>query len=170
MPRWALVLVAVVAAGLGACGDDEGSTGSGSGSGTVGASGVGACEPVGDGGGTEVGVTLDEWKVVASPASVAAGKVTFDVRNEGEEPHELVVVRAESASELKIVDGKVDEDALPAGAFVGEVEAFPAGQTCKGTFELTAGSYVLFCNIVETHEGKPESHVQEGMVTTFEVR
>lgn len=175
MPRWgALVLLASVALGLGACGGGEGTTGSGSGSGsgsgTASASGVGACEPVGNGGGTEVGVTLDEWKVVASPASVAAGKVTFDVRNEGEEPHELVVVRAKSASELKVVDGKVDEDALPAGALVGEVEAFPAGQSCEGTFELSAGSYVLFCNIVETHEGKPESHVQEGMVTTFEVR
>lgn len=175
MPRWgALVLVAAVAVGLGACGDDEGSTGSasgsGSGSGTASASGVGACEPVGDGGGTEVDVTLDEWSVAASPASVPAGKVTFDVRNDGEEPHELVVVRAASPGELKVVEGKVDEEALPAGAFVGEVEAFLAGESCEGTFELGAGSYLLFCNIVEEHDGKPESHFEEGMVTAFEVR
>jgi hypothetical protein len=175
MRRWGSAIAAVVlVTTLGACGDDEEGTGSasasGSASGSASASGVGACEPVGEGGGTTVAVTLDEWKIAAEPASVAAGKVTFDVRNEGDEAHELVVVRGVAPSDLEVVDGKVDEDALPAGAFIGEVEAFPAGEACEGTFELAAGSYVLFCNIVEEHEGEPESHFQEGMVTTFEVR
>lgn len=165
---WPLILALGLT--VAACSDDKPSEGATSGSASAPASGVGACEPVGGGGGTSVAVTLDEWNVTAEPVSVPAGPVTFDVRNDGGEPHELVVVRAGSAEELTVVEGKVDEDALPDGAFIGEVEAFPAGETCDGTFELTAGSYVLFCNLLEEHEGEPESHFQEGMVTTFEVR
>lgn len=161
------MLAAVAVAGAG-CGDDD-SSNSASASSTGSASGVSACVPVGDGSGTEVRVTLDEWSVAAAPAAVPAGMVTFDVRNDGEEPHELVVVRGVASDALTVVDGKVDEDALPAGAFIGEVEAFPAGEACEGTFELAAGSYTLFCNIVEEHDGQPESHFEEGMVTSFEV-
>ena len=160
MRRLLLALVLAVVA-VPACGGDDGSEES--------AAEGAACEPVGDGGGTEVVVTLDEFSVAAEPASVAAGAVTFDVRNDGEEPHELVVVRAASTSELTVVEGRVDEDALPAGAFIGEVEAFAAGETCEGTFDLAAGTYVLFCNIAETEDGHLESHFEEGMATTFEV-
>lgn len=169
--RWGAAALAVITMlGVAACGKDDTDTSAvGSGSGSVNGSGVGACEPVGDGTGTPVGVTLDEWKVAPAASSVAAGKVTFAVENRGHEPHELVVVRAESAAEFSVVDGKIDEDALPDGAFIGEVEAFPSGESCEGTFELTAGSYVLFCNIVEDEGGERESHFQLGMVTTFEV-
>ena len=128
-----------------------------------------ACEPVGDGGGSAVAVALDEWSVVPEPTSVAAGSVTFAADNVGEEPHELVVVKAASADELTVVDGKVDEEALPEGAFIGEIEAFPAGETCEGTFELTAGDYVLFCNIFEEHDGERHSHFEQGMHTEFTV-
>ena len=174
--RWFTMfgLVAVVAA-AGACGDDDGGSAAASASGSASASApasgsaISECEPVGDGGGTPVGVVLDEWSIEADTASVEAGDVTFEVSNEGEEAHELVVVRAESPDDLTIADGRVDEEALPEGAFIGEVEAFPAGTDCEGTFELEAGDYVLFCNILEDHEGEAESHVEEGMVTTLEV-
>lgn len=145
-----------------ACGGGDGSRGS------VGAAAEApTCQRVGNGDGTVVSVTLDEWRVDAAPASVPAGTVTFEVRNEGGEPHELVVVRAGSMSELTVVEGRVDEDALAPGAFVGEFEAFGAGQTCGGTFELSAGGYVLSCNLAEAEDGAVESHVEEGMATTF---
>jgi len=65
----------------------------------------------------------------------------------------------------------VDEGKLPAGAFVGEIEAFPAKQRCQGTFALTAGRYALFCNILETEaDGTKENHYANGMRASFEVR
>jgi hypothetical protein len=153
------VLLAATAV-VSACGGDDG--------GSEEATAAPACDPVGEGGGRPVAVTLREFTVSPEPASVAAGEVTFDLRNEGAEPHELVVVRAASPAELAVVDGRVDEDALPAGAFIGEVESFAAGETCEGTFELTAGRYVLFCNLVEEEDGDAESHFLEGMAATFE--
>ena len=59
---------------------------------------------------------------------------------------------------------------LPKGAFVGEVEGFAGGESCDGTFELTAGDYVLFCTITEEEaDGTTENHFAEGMATTFTV-
>ncbi|HEX4979658.1 MAG TPA: hypothetical protein VFV35_06300, partial [Acidimicrobiales bacterium] len=67
-----------------------------------------------------------------------------------------------------VVDGRVDEDAVGRDS-IGEIEAFPAGERCAGSFELTAGDYVLFCNIVEEEGGERESHIENGMATTFTV-
>lgn len=167
-----------------ACTDDGGdvrSSGSGSGSGSgASASGAGSgsgstaeaeCVPVGEDleADTDVDVTLDEFSIVADPTEAPAGAISFVAKNDGEEPHELVVVKA-TADELETVDGQVDEDALPDSAFIGEIEPFPGGTSCTGTFELTEGDYTLFCNIVETEDdGTVESHVEEGMITSFTV-
>jgi hypothetical protein len=149
-------------------------SGSGSGSGSASASGSGEaeCEPVGDSSTSDetVAVTLDEWSVSPESESVSAGTVTFDVANEGEDAHELVVVRAGTVDSLPLNDDEiVDEEGLPEGAFIGEVEAFPSGESCEGTFELEPADYVLFCNIVEQEEGEIENHFQLGMSTEFTV-
>ena len=48
-----------------------------------------------------------------------------------------------------------------------EVEDIAVGDTPTLTVDLTAGSYVLICNICD--EAEQESHHQEGMRTTFTV-
>ena len=180
--------LALLAAG---CGSDDGAgvrnadggqasaSGSGSASGTGSGSGTAsgqaaACKPVGDAAGSDatVGVELKEWSVVPARADVPAGKVTFDASNTGAEAHELVVVRADDPAALPLAaDGTVDEEKLPEGAFVGEIEPFPAKQDCTGTFELAAGRYALFCNILETEaDGSRENHYANGMRARFEVR
>jgi hypothetical protein len=184
-----VVLTVVLFAG--ACGDDDGAKvrevgGAGSASGTGGSpsgtggspsgpggsgSAVAACKPVGEtsASATKLAVKLGEFSVTLGRTEVPAGQVTLEITNEGAEPHEVVVVRANRAEELTVKDGKVDEASLPAGTLIGEVEAFPAGESCEGTFELAAGNYVLFCNIVEETSGKVESHFEEGMHTTLAV-
>jgi hypothetical protein len=181
----------VLVLGLAACGGDDGAgvrdlggsasgsaSGSGSGSGSASAtgsgsaSGVAACEPVGDASTADatVAVTLDEWSVTPESDSIAAGSVTFDVANEGEDAHELVVVKSDDIASLPLGDEEtVDEGGLDSGAFIGEVEAFPAGESCEGTFELEPAQYVLFCNIAEQEGGEVENHFQNGMATEFTV-
>lgn len=122
------------------------------------------------GGGSDVDVSLFEWDVEA-PASASAGEVTFNASNDGGEVHELVIVKGVAPADLPVdEDGKVIEDDLPEGAFIGEIEEFEAGTTESATFDLEEGTYTLFCNITEEEEdGEIESHFQEGMVTTIEI-
>jgi uncharacterized cupredoxin-like copper-binding protein len=159
-----LVMPAVILAG---CGSDDADADA---SATT-AAGPPECEIVG---GTEtdavaeVQVTLEEWKITADTATVAAGAVRFETTNTGEDDHELVLVKGAKPEQLSITADGLDEEALPAGAEVlGEIEGFPGGETCEGTFELTAGDYALVCNIVE--ESEHEAHAQLGMVTAFTV-
>ncbi len=116
---------------------------------------------------TTVAVTLDEFSIVADPGTAPAGAVGFSTENAGAEDHELVIARG-VPSDITVVDGAPDEAAL-GDALIGEIEAFDEGKTCEGTFELTAGDYVLFCALVEEEGGTLESHYEEGMVTTFTV-
>lgn len=121
------------------------------------------------GGGDSIDVSLFEWGVDPSTSSVSAGDVTFNATNDGGEPHELVIVKDVAPGDLTVVDGKVDEDGLPAGAFIGEIEEFEAGTSESATFDLEAGTYTIFCNITEEEDGEIESHFENGMVTTIEV-
>jgi hypothetical protein len=65
-------------------------------------------------------------------------------------------------------DGSVDEEGAGLDA-VGEIEEFKVGTTQRKAFDLTAGGYVLICNVVEKDEGKTEAHYQLGMRTAFTV-
>ena len=158
-----------------ASGAASGSCPSGSGSGSGSASGTETeCEAVDGTNGVDsadatVDATLDEYSIELASAEVAAGAIGFSAENAGDEDHEIVIARA-APEDITVVDGAPDEAAL-GDALIGEIEAFPAGGTCEGTFELTAGDYVLFCALVEEEaDGTIESHYEEGMVTTFTVR
>lgn len=166
--RAAAVLGLVAVLGLAACGDDD-DTGSASASESTecvleGASDADAA--------TTVDVTLTEFAVEPGRDEVAAGAVKFNTTNDGAEPHELVIARYDGdPTDLPTDDdGGVDESQLPDGAVIGEIEEFATGQSCEGTFELEAGDYVLFCNLIEEEDdGEMEAHYSEGMVTTFTV-
>jgi hypothetical protein len=163
------------ASGSGAASGSGTGSGSGTASGSGSASGTAAaCKPVGDASKSDgtIAVELKEWSVLPLRADAPAGTITFEARNTGEDAHELVVVRAADPAALPLAaDGTVDEEKLPEGAFVGEVESFPAKQTCTGTFELPAGSYALFCNLLETEaDGTKENHYANGMRARFETR
>ena len=189
-----VALAAVLAIGLTGCGGDdgatvrqiegEGATGAGTGAGGTGTGGTGTgaggtgsgthagCQPVGDPGTaqSQVQVALAEWSVSPAPAQVAAGRIAFLARNTGQQPHELVIVRAPRADDLPVApNGAVDENRLPDGALIGEISPFPPGQNCAGVFTLQPGSYVLLCNIVTTRNGRPVAHFAMGMAAPFTV-
>lgn len=167
-----------------ACGDDDGggsatnlnegnaTTSTGASTGTTAAAGAtNECKL--EGATTEAAtqqlvVTMNEWTIKPS-IQPKAGVVTFVAENTGKEKHELVIVKGDTAEALpKDADGGMDEDKLPEGGLIGEIEPFAGGQLCKGAFTMAAGKYVLLCNIVETEpNGEKEAHFKEGMHVPF---
>ena len=110
-----------------------------------------------------VTVTLSEWKIEAGP--VKAGKVTFDTKNAGQFPHELVVFKGSFADLAKGAGGSVAQDQLAAGVVVVESAKIPAGASAPLTVDLPAGKYTLVCNIV----GGGVSHAAKGQVLDITV-
>jgi hypothetical protein len=101
-------------------------------------------------------VTLKEWSVEA-PA-VKAGSVSFTVKNGGEFPHELKIIKADTFASLAKADGgAVDETKLAADAIVAKTARIEKGQSATLTANLTAGKYVFVCNLgtgAQSHAGK----------------
>ena len=93
---------------------------------------------VGDTAGTKAAMTM-----TVSPASVAAGKVTFTVTNSGTVIHEMVILKTDTPyDQIPIVKNKISESSS-----VGEIGDIGKGKTKSGTFKLKAGNYVLVCNV-----------------------
>jgi uncharacterized cupredoxin-like copper-binding protein len=116
-----------------------------------------------------VDVTLQEFAVIPSEATVGAGEVTFDVTNEGpDDVHEFVVIRTDLSPEAlpTVEDGSVDE-AGEGLEVIDEIEDIPVGDSSSLTVDLEAGNYVLICNIYDATED--EAHYQEGMRVAFTV-
>lgn len=124
----------------------------------------------GGNGGTEVNVSLAEYSVTPSDATVDDGSVTFVVTNNGQEGHEFIVVKTDLAPNALPTegDGSYEEDG--AGTDVIDEIAFVApGATQRLTVDLEDGNYVLLCNFVMTEDGVPEAHYAMGMRTAFSV-
>lgn len=130
---------------------------------TLAACGGGDADDGAPAGPPDVDIELGEWDVTPNRFSVAAGDVTFNVSNGGGLPHELVVLKTDLAADgLVVADAQVDEGA--SGAVIGKIESqeLPAGGSASATFNLAAGSYVLFCNI--------PAHYEQGMSVAFTVQ
>jgi uncharacterized cupredoxin-like copper-binding protein len=107
-----------------------------------------------------VAVTMgspEEYSLVPVPAEIPAGAIRFDVVNEGELEHEMVVIKTDlGAANLATGDGEADE----AGA-VEEIE-LDAGDSGDLTVDLEPGAYALVCNL--------PGHYAAGMYADFAVR
>ena len=105
-----------------------------------------------------VKVLLSEWKLAPSAQGVAAGKVTFQVKNTGKLVHEFVVMRTDSHHHLlKVKGGKAVEKAVQ-----GEIPKVAPGQTRSLTLSLKPGRYVLICNLL--------GHYKAGQYAALKVR
>jgi hypothetical protein len=126
--------------------------------------------------GTTATVTLQEFSIAVHPGLVQAGSVSLTVSNVGSITHELVIVRAASASALPRVKkagersvGAVDEEAIAETDKMGESGDVPAGSTVTKKFNLPAGTYVMFCNIDTDTKGAIVNHFTHGMVASLVV-
>jgi len=106
-----------------------------------------------------VNVSLGEWHVDPAPPSIAAGGITFVATNDGAAAHELVVIRTDApADALPLAAGSVDEGAVEV---LGRTPNIQGGANSQLSLDLSAGSYVLLCNI--------PAHYGLGMHSAFTV-
>ena len=102
---------------------------------------------------------------IDAPATVPAGDVTLRIFSAGPTMHELNVARTTLARDALPVaaNGLVDEEASPTTfQHLDELEGLDIGDRGTLRVHLTAGHYVLYCNM--------DGHYQAGMSTEFTVR
>ncbi len=94
---------------------------------------------------------LSEFAINPPANQLRTGRIDLTADNVGSETHEVVIVAANNPSELPLKpDGSVDEDKIPAAAKVGEIADVPARSKRTKAIELKSGTYVAFCNLVDT--------------------
>ena len=120
---------------------------------------------------TIVPVTLQEWAISPSRSSIAPGVVGFQPSNRGpKNKHELVIVRTDLAPGSLPTASNGSVNLKAAGiTFIGRVGPLDVGSAGSANFTLTAGNYVLFCNLVTKQGSKTNVHYRLGMRIAFKV-
>jgi uncharacterized cupredoxin-like copper-binding protein len=114
--------------------------------------------------GSTLEIAMGDYFFSPKDATAQAGSVTISAPNNGKLVHELVLAKTDEdpASLPTTSDGEVDEAKLESrGEDAGEIADVAAGDTKQGTFKLTPGKYVMFCNL--------PSHYTQGMYGTLTV-
>jgi uncharacterized cupredoxin-like copper-binding protein len=107
-----------------------------------------------------IAATLKEYSIELSPATAAAGSVTFTVTNAGTMVHEFVVLKTDvQAADLPVTNGAVTEDDYTSMGEVADLEPAASGTL---TATLAAGHYAIICNL--------PGHVSQGMVVDLTVQ
>lgn len=120
--------------------------------------------------GTVVNVTLREFTVTPARATAPAGLVTFHVTNSGTFNHEFLVIKTDLAPDALPTEdnGSYQEDG-PGTILIDEIAEIGPGHSANLTLPLTAGKYVLICNMVVTVDVLTIAHYAQGMRTAFTV-
>jgi len=163
--RKAFALVAIAGLLVGCSSTPAGSAATASSAATSAASSAASA-----GGGVAVAATEKEWQISLNSTTLAAGKITFNITNNGDKEHEFVVRKTDLKSDALplAADGKVSEDApelVPVGDPSEAAEIKPGSSDKTLTVTLQPGHYVIFCNL---HVGDL-LHYQKGMHVDFTV-
>lgn len=112
-----------------------------------------------------IAVSMVEWEIDA-PTEYAAGDVTFTATNNGNFPHEFVVIAGDGYESLPLADGgAVIEDELPPNALLGRTDRVSGGESADLAVTLEPGNYVLLCNL----GGGSNSHAGRGQTLDITV-
>ncbi len=107
-----------------------------------------------------VKVSMREFTVTPATDKAPAGEVTFDVTNDGNVPHEFLVVKTDFAPKDLPTSKGGDVDEVADGIdVIDEIQDIHVGAAESKTFKMPAGKYVLFCNL--------PGHYQAGQTTGF---
>jgi uncharacterized cupredoxin-like copper-binding protein len=158
--------VVVLAAALVACGGGSGGGGTPTAAATEAQGGGARPTPeltASPSGGAQIDVTEREYSISLSQPYATAGKVTFNIKNDGTMAHEFVIIQTDLSDGALPVDTSKGEVKESAGGLkvVDEKEDIAAGSRVSLSTNLKAGNYVFICNV--------PGHYQLGMHTGFTV-
>lgn len=122
-------------------------------------------------------VTATEYGFDGLPGELPAGVTSFELANDGNEVHELLVMRrndgvTESVDELLALP---EEEAMAKVTMLGEPAFAPPGESAYAVFDLEPGDYIVACFIpvgMTSDDGPPPDgppHAMQGMVSEFTV-
>ncbi len=95
----------------------------------------------------ETNVSLNSFSITLSPSLINAGNVTFHIQNDSPDfRHEFHILRTSlAANQLPVIsNGDVDENKLDK---ITDLRVLKPGEMADLSINLTAGHYVLMCNI-----------------------
>ncbi|MEO8457080.1 MAG: hypothetical protein ABI559_04640 [Chloroflexota bacterium] len=128
-----------------------------------------ACSSNDDKGG-KIQITITDTGITVSPNSVVKGPIEFDVKNDGKEKHNLLIIKTNlPADKLPTnADGSVNEG----GADVDvqkKIDDVDGGDDTSRTYSLDPGSYVLISNDVTDSNGTKVADYTTGLHATLTV-
>jgi uncharacterized cupredoxin-like copper-binding protein len=110
-------------------------------------------------------VVLRDYEIVIPAGFRGRGEVTF--RNEGPDPHEVVLLRLEDGRTLADAAAYQADPTVPRPfTFAGGVGSVAPGTRAVATLDLRPGDYIATC-LVPSSDGVP--HIDLGMLTTFTI-
>jgi hypothetical protein len=122
---------------------------------------------------TAVDVEMDEFAFKLDQSKLAGGNVAFNADNVGEQPHELVLIKAPASfglSQLLAMDPNAEPP--PGVEFLAGIGPVEAGDESRLVFtEKLSGHYMLVCflpDITQGEEGPP--HYTKGMAVEFTIQ
>jgi hypothetical protein len=98
---------------------------------------------------------------ISAPKRASAGTRLLQVKNQGPDSHELIVVRTSGSLPIRSDGMTVDEEALQS-SIAGLLEPGEVGSDRRLQLHLTPGRYELFCNMA--------GHYMAGMHSEMVVR
>jgi plastocyanin len=109
-------------------------------------------------------VTSVDFRYELATAEVPAGPVEVIQTNEGEEDHQVTLIRLEDGQtpdDLLNTIATEGDDVLDPAAFAGGPNGVPSGETNSAVVNVTPGEYVAYCFLPE--------HAAQGMIEPFTV-
>jgi hypothetical protein len=124
-----------------------------------------------------VDVTTVDYEFEDLPASIDAGPTSFELRNEGTDVHELVLMRKNDGVTLTAEEllALPEEEAMTKTTFIGVGGPTVPGSSDYVVADLEPGSYVVLCFLpvgMKAMDGPPPDgppHFMEGMVAELTV-
>jgi len=112
--------------------------------------------------GQTIDVSLREFSLALSEGTAPAGAVTFNVSNDGTVSHDFAVIKTDLSPDALPVDPATFQVRLSELNLITFQPPFGSGTSVQVAVDLSAGGYVLICNIA--------SHYQAGMRVAFAVQ